>query len=437
MALAGVLALLPSMPAWSLPAFAREMGVPCSVCHTHAFGPALTAFGRNFKLHGYAMGTRSTIPLSADAIASYTHTVENQPQPRSFSGNDNFAFDNINGYFAGRIADHLGAFIQGTYDGIARHASWGIFDARYARDLPWGNTLLGVTVNNYPTVQDPWNSTYAWQFPIPYARLNNVPNGAPQLYGFYATQVLGASVYSMVHDIAYLELGGYRRLSDRLQEDFGITNPQFEHNLNGTAPYWRAALQKSMGSHYGSVGILGFQPTAQSYSERPVAANDNYTDVAFDATYQFSNGGPHTFNANASYVLEQQRLHGLTALGASSAVDNHLHTFTINGQYAYKQTYSVTLAYFDISGNSNPASYSAAPWYGSANHSPDSTYYIVQLESIPFGKIASFAQPYLNMRFGLQYQIYTRFNGGSSNYDGYGHSAHDNDTLFLYLWMAI
>jgi hypothetical protein len=29
------------------------------------------------------------------------------------------------------------------------------------------------------------------------------------------------------------------------------------------------------------------------------------------------------------------------------------------------------------------------------------------------------------------------FNGGNANYDGFGHSTHDNNTLFLYLWTAI
>jgi hypothetical protein len=56
---------------------------------------------------------------------------------------------------------------------------------------------------------------------------------------------------------------------------------------------------------------------------------------------------------------------------------------------------------------------------------------------VPFGKFDSFAKPFLNMRFGLQYTAYTRFNGGSTNYDGFGHSAHDNNTLFLFVWTAI
>jgi len=37
---------------------------------------------------------------------------------------------------------------------------------------------------------------------------------------------------------------------------------------------------------------------------------------------------------------------------------------------------------------------------------------------------------------GVEYTMFNRFNGASSNYDGFGRSARDNDTLFLYAWAA-
>jgi hypothetical protein len=36
----------------------------------------------------------------------------------------------------------------------------------------------------------------------------------------------------------------------------------------------------------------------------------------------------------------------------------------------------------------------------------------------------------------LQYTNYTKFNGASSNYDGNGRNAKDNNTLFLNAWFA-
>jgi hypothetical protein len=58
----------------------------------------------------------------------------------------------------------------------------------------------------------------------------------------------------------------------------------------------------------------------------------------------------------------------------------------------------------------------------------------VQLEYVPFGKMNSWGRPYLNVRLGLQYTGYLKFNGGTSNYDGVGRSASQNNSLFAYYW---
>jgi hypothetical protein len=44
--------------------------------------------------------------------------------------------------------------------------------------------------------------------------------------------------------------------------------------------------------------------------------------------------------------------------------------------------------------------------------------------------------PWLNVKLSLQYTHYSKFNGGSTNYDGFGRNASDNDTLYLLLWFA-
>jgi hypothetical protein len=63
--------------------------------------------------------------------------------------------------------------------------------------------------------------------------------------------------------------------------------------------------------------------------------------------------------------------------------------------------------------------------------------YVGLLEYVPFGKLGSFAAPWLNLRVGVQYTAYQRFNGGGANYDGFGRSASDNNTLFGFFWFAI
>src|SRR5713101_3355388 len=52
-ALAAAIIAVPR-PAEALPSFARQTGQPCGACHTDF--PALTPFGRRFKLGGYTLG---------------------------------------------------------------------------------------------------------------------------------------------------------------------------------------------------------------------------------------------------------------------------------------------------------------------------------------------------------------------------------------------
>ncbi len=80
---------------------------------------------------------------------------------------NNFAFDEGSIYFAGRIRESIGAFIEGNYDGVSRKISLGKTDIRLARDATLFDEdfVLGITLNNAPTVSDLWNSTSAWGFP--------------------------------------------------------------------------------------------------------------------------------------------------------------------------------------------------------------------------------------------------------------------------------
>src|ERR1700720_2987893 len=52
--LAGYLTIGFAPPAQALPSFARQTGQPCGTCHTDF--PALTPYGRRFKLLGYTVG---------------------------------------------------------------------------------------------------------------------------------------------------------------------------------------------------------------------------------------------------------------------------------------------------------------------------------------------------------------------------------------------
>jgi hypothetical protein len=104
--------------------------------------------------------------------------------------------------------------------------------------------------------------------------------------------------------------------------------------------------------------------------------------------------------------------------------------------YVIHQTWVGSLGLFNTSGSTNRVLFAPRPIFGSASGSPASRGYTLRLEFVPFGKAGSFASPWVNVRLGLQYTAYQRFNGGSSNYDGFGRSASDNNALFGFVWLA-
>jgi len=424
----------------AVPSFARQTGMACSQCHTVAFGPALTPYGRQFKLNGYVWGeAQNPLPLLAAMVqGGFTHTSKatEDPPAAHFSNNDNLSVDQVSGFVAGRITKHVGIFAQVTYSGEDRHTSWDNLDIRFARTATIGETSIvyGVSVNNSPTVQDLWNSTPAWGFPYISSGLAPAPGAAPVISGTLAQTSLGATAYAMLNDHLYLEAGGYRGLSNRWLRNTGLYDDA-NLNMDGVAPYWRAVWQGDAPRGNYSVGIFGLD--AKFRPDPSASPTDRFTDFGFDATYQYVDSSENAVSANFTHIREKQRFDASFAEGAVSAESNHLNTTTLDVTYAYRQTYVLGAGVFDTRGGFDDAVYAPNPFDGSNNGVPDSRGYSVQLEYIPFGKEGSYGRPWLNVRVGLQYVGYTKFNGGGSNYDGFGRSASDNNTLFGFFWVAL
>jgi hypothetical protein len=160
------------------------------------------------------------------------------------------------------------------------------------------------------------------------------------------------------------------------------------------------------------------------------------TDYGFDAGYQYLGDGTHIVTANGLFIRENQHLQASFNAGASSQVNSALNQVRVNATYYYQNTYGLTLAWEYTWGQPNPLLFAPAPVTGSANGKPNSNAFIVEGDWVPFGKEDSWARPFVNLKLGLQYIIYTRFNGGTNNYDGFGRNASGNNTLFLYAWTA-
>ena len=61
---------------------------------------------------------------------------------------------------------------------------------------------------------------------------------------------------------------------------------------------------------------------------------------------------------------------------------------------------------------------------------------MLQLDATPWGDGKSPLGKRFNIRVGVQYTAYTRFNGARDNWDGAGSNAADNNTLRLFIWIA-
>jgi hypothetical protein len=427
-----------SHPAAAVPSFARQTGLPCAQCHVVAFGPALTEYGRQFKLNGYVFAKQNgglNIPLAATVIAAYDSPSKPTPAPAPFSNRDNLVVQDASVFLAGRVTDHFGVFVKGNYDGIIKHAALDNTDLRYARTVELGghSAVVGLDVNNDPTVQDLWSSTSIWSYPYVSSELAvTSPTTAQLLRGFLAQSVLGTSLYTMIDNHLYLEAGFYRGLSEKWLGDLG--NARGSSHLSGAAPYLRATLQQQHGAHYFALGAIGFSAKQEPFPT--TTQTDRFTDYGLDVTYQFTAAAQRAVDAHLSWLHEDRKLDASFATHTSDSTSNHLDTVMADVSYVISQTWVGSAGVFNTNGSANRRLLAPAPIGGSANGSPESRGYMVQLEYIPFGKAGSFASPWINLRLGVRYTGFLRFNGGSSNYDGFGRSASDNNSLFVFAWLG-
>ena len=370
-------------------------------------------------------------------VASYTHTKTDQPDnagPHD-GANDNFSVQEASLFLAGRLSDHVGVFAQTTYSDIDRLLTLDNVDVRYAQSLKIADkpAILGVSVNNNPTVQDVWNTVPAWRFPYMASELVPEMASAPLIEGGLEHQVIGVSGYTFYNNAWYAELGGYRSLSHSVLDALNVEDSA--GRIAGIAPYWRVAYSHDTKGHSWSLGAFGLD--ANVHPDRAPGPTDKFRDVGIDASLQLLDMGPHVIALNGAYVHEHQNRDASFAAGASANRSDTLDSTSINASYYFDAHYGVTLGRFVIRGSNDPGLFAPEPASGSRSGTPNSSGTILQADWTPFGAADSWHAPWVNLRLGVQYTMYDKFNGASSNYDGFGRNAHDNNTLFVFLWTAI
>ena len=466
-------------PAEALPSYARQTGQPCGTCHTDFAG--LTPYGRLFKIQGYTAGGgayRSTLfpdgssgmpyvppllaksiavdnysnsdvttdpkpyvpPLSMMTVVGFTNTQAPLPPPTApYNPNNNISLTSVNFMYGGAITDHIGAFAQVSYnaqpaggfgtDPYGHSWTWDNTDVRFAdtTTIAGVNVTYGITANNNPTVQDPWNTTPAWAFPYVQSQLGFGFGPTPIIDGGFAQNVVSVGAYSFIGDALYLEASVYTTLSANAQIHLGV-DPFASPGLFDAAPYWRAAYEPHWGNNWLEIGTFGMMANVHPWTAAgtPITntfpQTDNYTDVGFDTQYQYQ-GSNFWITLRGSYIREFQDLNASFANGLASNPTNTLSEARGYASLAYGNNNRVVLTgqYFTSWGTTD------ALFQGG---SPNTKGFIAEIAYIPFISNFSPGWPWFNARIGLQYTYYNEFNGTTVG-------ATANNTLFLYLWMAM
>jgi hypothetical protein len=437
LAMAGSALLLAPGSAQAVPSFARQTGMACQACHT--VFPELTPFGRRFKLNAYTIDNLPQVsgmstskeqtlllnqlpPLSFMLQASYTSTKQAIPDsgvPGALAQNGQVQFpQQASLFYAGRIAPNFGAFVQMTYDGTSGTFGWDNTDLRYAK-MANDKFLWGVSFNNNPTVQDLWNTTNAWQSPFDQRSATAPAPGAATLLGGGASDMAGVSVYGYWNDSIYAELGGYRS-APAVGAPLDSTSTNV---LNGFAPYWRVAYERQWARNSWQVGAYGMDAKVFPGGGAPLSGPTNKLhDWAIDSQYQYI-GDEHLFSVMGTHIKEKQTWDA----GGAANPTTDLKTLRIGASYYYHRKYGAALGYFSTTGSEDAVLYAplgnAVTDY--ANNKPDSKGWTAEFDWVP----------YENTKFALQYTMYSKFNGGDTNYDGQGRNAKDNNTLYLIGWL--
>lgn len=420
-------------PVSSIPSFSRQTGLACSVCHT-AF-PRLTQFGREFKLNGYTFDAEETIGGTTEgqpglalpripglsAMLQVSGTATSRTIPGSQNGNVELPQE-LGFFYAGSLASKLGAFLQLTY--APEDGGIGIdnADVRLATQATlFGKpTVFGATVNNNPGVQDVWNTLPAWNYPFISSATAPTPTAGPLLDEALAQVVGGLGGYAYWNRTIYGEVSVYRSAPQ------GSANPPdatSQMTTKGVAPYWRLTVQRSSDTQTLMIGTYGMR--ADLFPSGVGGATDRYTDVGLDAQYE-RHVGPGNFTGQTTWLWEHRTLDASLEAGNAAGRRSTLRTYRLDANYYLDRGIGLTLGFMSLSGDRDALLYAPGEVVGSRNAKPDSRAYLAQVDF----------DAWLNTRIGIQYTFYDRFNGSRTNYDGFGRRAQDNDSLFVFAWLA-
>lgn len=353
--------------------------------------------------------------MAFTAQTGFTHTSTAQPGGAApgFRPNDNVTLDQASLYYAGRITPQVGAFIELEYDGVAQQPQFGNVDIRHAREgqLFGQDTVWGVTFNNSPTVQDPWNSTPVWGFPYNQSALAPTPMAAALADGGLGGRVAGAGGYMLWNDLLYVAADLYKGLDATALRMVGQVPIDDGNRTTSFIPYGRIALIKDWARHHAEIGAYALYAKVIPGGNQTLGLSSQIADMALDATYQFifepTKVTSDMLSAHATYIHESSSIDPSGTVVAGQ-LDHSLDTLRFDVSYSFAATITPSVQYFRTTGTAD------VNYWSTPNGSPNSDGIIAEIAYVPWGKPDSPFQN-LNLRLAVQYVNYFTFDGTTTN----------------------
>jgi hypothetical protein len=435
----------------AIPLYARQTGQNCLACHAGGQFPELTPYGRKFKLTGYTLGERTTVPLTAMAVASFAKvnsTAGSDTPATDFPRNGQVDLTTVSLFCCGKMTENIGIFAQWTHDLYDHqddagkwigHSHIDQVDVRFADrfiDTKW-DLIYGLSLNNNPGVTDVWNTFNSAFTPVPTytpvanALASTVPFDVPagpfdQSLG---QNSVGVTAYAYFNDTIYLEAGAYKA-ADGFFSILGQPLLDPFTRLKGASTFLRVAVNHDWKANSAMIGMHALSGEAYLDPMDRTSPTAKFQDVGVDGQYQYILD-PHVVTAMFSYTREKQTYadelwnsDNPDYVGAFENSSNTLDYVRLKLTYSYLAKYGVSLAYTTVKGSPDEIAYA-----GNDSNRPDSRLWIPEV----------FYQPIQYVRIGLQYYKWDRYLGVQSNYDPnglVGRNARDNNSVFLYMWAA-
>jgi hypothetical protein len=341
----------------AVPSFARQTGMSCAMCHT--VFPQLTPYGRRFKLNGYTLTTKPAdvsdysvaddtasakrilalsyvTPLSmaiqaTDAKYKRAPIINANPAagtPQSQYQTQQVSVPaEISVFYAGRVTENLGTFIQFAYDNSSADGAVKLAPSEivhWADHTQDRRLVYGVVLTNFGGSADIYDtSAHGTPFVLfdgaglagRGSGASTAGNGtgtrlnAPYGVGFGTP---GVESYAMIDDSVYVQYGAYRSQGNGL-----LGGSAAAGTVTGVASRGRIAYELDWDKNALEVGVYGGQANALPYyipgapgfgfpnvvnAQSPSIA---YLDAAADWEYEYI-GDDHIFSFLGSVTQERQ-----------------------------------------------------------------------------------------------------------------------------------